>query len=325
MFRDGGSLVRSIAEFLGEEDNESVSPYSGYAGGTGALLTKVAASGVRVVFKPWGRTTPVGWGEIRRSFEKYEVFKSRPVDLQVHVALSFRPKALRETPEEAGLVLVFLGADRATLEIVGANKLPAEVLRVLVSFGEDRGVAIRRDTDGVVTEGKADPSAVNREAWASRTGIFIAYRRSDTEHAAGRIYDRLIQHFEPERVFKDVDSIPPGVDFRDHAMERLQSCRVAVLPIGRHFFEGDEEGQRRLDDELDHLRVEIRSILAQGISLIPLLVGDTDMPAKEDLPADVAELAFRNGVTLRGDPHFHSDMDRLLASLDELFAQVDPT
>jgi hypothetical protein len=40
--------------------------------------------------------------------------------------------------------------------------------------------------------------------------IFISYRRSDSEHVAGRMYDWLSREFGQENVFKDVDSIPIG-------------------------------------------------------------------------------------------------------------------
>ncbi len=45
------------------------------------------------------------------------------------------------------------------------------------------------------------------------SGIFISYRRSDNPDATGRIYDRLVAEFGKAKVFKDVDSIPLGMDF----------------------------------------------------------------------------------------------------------------
>src|SRR5262245_49568065 len=43
--------------------------------------------------------------------------------------------------------------------------------------------------------------------------IFISYRRDDSAGQAGRLYDRLCEHFGKERVFIDVDTIRPGEDF----------------------------------------------------------------------------------------------------------------
>jgi hypothetical protein len=33
--------------------------------------------------------------------------------------------------------------------------------------------------------------------------IFISYRRSDDQSAAGRLYDRLLQHFDREQLFME--------------------------------------------------------------------------------------------------------------------------
>jgi hypothetical protein len=57
------------------------------------------------------------------------------------------------------------------------------------------------------------PSSVPEPA-AATGSIFISYRRDDSVDITGRIYDRLVQHFSRDTVFKDVDSIPLGIDFR---------------------------------------------------------------------------------------------------------------
>jgi hypothetical protein len=58
--------------------------------------------------------------------------------------------------------------------------------------------------------------------------IFISYRRSDSQADAGRIYDRLAAHFGKEAVFKDVDDIPAGADFRDFLNRTLNECKVLL-------------------------------------------------------------------------------------------------
>ncbi len=40
--------------------------------------------------------------------------------------------------------------------------------------------------------------------------IFISYRRDDSSGHAGRLYDRLSDHFGPDQVFMDLDTIKPG-------------------------------------------------------------------------------------------------------------------
>ena len=60
----------------------------------------------------------------------------------------------------------------------------------------------------------------------------------------------------------------------------------------------DERGQRRLDDPMDFVRLETASALKRDIPVVPVLVHGARMPRPEQLPNDLAELAYRNGVEL---------------------------
>ena len=62
--------------------------------------------------------------------------------------------------------------------------------------------------------------------------IFISYRRDDTSDAAGRIYDRLASHFGAESIFFDIDSVPLGIDFREHVDKVIAKCDVQLVIIG---------------------------------------------------------------------------------------------
>ena len=46
------------------------------------------------------------------------------------------------------------------------------------------------------------------------SGIFISYRREDSQELAGRLFDRLAQRFGKDRVFRDIDAIDPGAKLR---------------------------------------------------------------------------------------------------------------
>ena len=46
--------------------------------------------------------------------------------------------------------------------------------------------------------------------------IAISYRRNDSLDITGRIFDRLAAHFGREGMFRDIDNIPAGADFRRH-------------------------------------------------------------------------------------------------------------
>ena len=62
--------------------------------------------------------------------------------------------------------------------------------------------------------------------------IFINYRRQDSEGYVGRLFDHLIQHFDRNDVFMDVDNIKPGSDFVTQLEEAVALCDVFIAVIG---------------------------------------------------------------------------------------------
>lgn len=149
------------------------------------------------------------------------------------------------------------------------------------------------------------------------TKIFISYRRADSRKDAGRIYDRLVESFGKDNVFKDVDSIPMGVDFRGVLREAVAKCDVQLVIIGKVWLSvTDEHGQRRLDNPGDFVRIEVETALQRdSCTVIPVLVDNAAMPAADDLPLDLRELAFKNATVVRDDPDFHTDVTRIIRSL----------
>jgi hypothetical protein len=129
--------------------------------------------------------------------------------------------------------------------------------------------------------------------------IFISYRRDDSEGQAGRLYDDLIRQFGEGSVFMDVAAIEPGFDFRKVIDESVSSCGVLLALIGPAWLDAkDETGRRRLDDALDFVRLETAAALKRDIPVVPVLVAKARMPRAEQLPDDLKELAYRNGVEL---------------------------
>jgi hypothetical protein len=145
--------------------------------------------------------------------------------------------------------------------------------------------------------------------------VFISYRRDDSADITGRIYDRLIEHFSRDIVFKDVDSIPLGIDFRQHLEKALSQCRVLIAVVGNEWM-GSEEGKRRIDDPRDHVRLELELALSRNIPVIPVLVRRATIPTEEALPPSLRSLAYRNGIQVRPDPDFHGDVDRLIKGIE---------
>jgi len=158
--------------------------------------------------------------------------------------------------------------------------------------------------------------------------LFISYRRQDTPDATGRLYDRLKAHFGAESVFYDVDTIPLGVDFRKHMGDQVGKCDVFLAIIGDHWLstcyeDGAKQGQRRLDDPEDWVRIEIEAALSREIPVIPVLVARAKMPGKADLPSSLQDLVFRNAAEVRSDGNYESYTSRLVQSIERIFADGD--
>ena len=146
--------------------------------------------------------------------------------------------------------------------------------------------------------------------------IFISYRRADSMDVTGRIYDRLREQFGKSAIFKDVDSIPPGVDFREHLEKAVGKCKVFLVVIGDQWLEAkDAKRRNRLQDPDDFVRIEIEAALKRNIPIIPLLVRGASIPAEAKLPPSLRKLVYRNGILIRSDPDFHGDMDRLIEAI----------
>jgi hypothetical protein len=146
--------------------------------------------------------------------------------------------------------------------------------------------------------------------------ITVSYRRDDSEAITGRIFDRLIAHYGKTSVFRDIDNIPPGVDFRKHIDEALQETDVLMVVIGRRWVGSAKQGSARIHDEADPVRIEVETALQRGIAVIPVLVGDTKMPVASQLPPSLKDFAFRNAVRVDSGQDFDHHTDRLLRAMD---------
>lgn len=148
--------------------------------------------------------------------------------------------------------------------------------------------------------------------------IAISYRREDSLPVAGRLYDRLQAEFGKDQVFMDFDSIPYGVDFRDHIRQIIGRSKLVVAIIGANWAGRRRFRGRRIDDPADFVRLEVSYALEKGLPVIPVLLNDTPMPRAAELPKDIERLAFRNALILDAGVDFHHHAERLIAGIDRL-------
>lgn len=153
------------------------------------------------------------------------------------------------------------------------------------------------------------------------SGVFISYRREDSQDVTGRIFDYLTSHFKKNKIFKDVDSIPPGVDFRDVINTAIDNSAVMLVIIGNKWLDvKNQDGGRRLDDPGDFVRLEIETALQKKIPVLPVLLGDTKNLNADQLPESLRGLAFLNSMQVRPDPDFRGDVKRLYKGLERFTA-----
>jgi hypothetical protein len=156
--------------------------------------------------------------------------------------------------------------------------------------------------------------------------MFISYRRDDNADATGRIADWLVSHFGREQVFRDVDGMFYGVDFRRQIDQAVSKCDVLLAIIGEQWLDsrhtdGPNQGQRRLDEPGDFVRTEIQVALSRGIPVIPVLVGKATMPREGDLPEGLKPPAYLHAAEVRAGGDFPAQVERLIEGIKQVFSQ----
>ena len=99
------------------------------------------------------------------------------------------------------------------------------------------------------------------------TGIFVSYRRDDSQGFAGRLTDDLSDMLGPDAVFRDIE-IPFGSDFTDILHRAIAASDILLVVIGRHWAADSDQGyESRLFEPVDWVRIEIEAAFAQGVRL----------------------------------------------------------
>lgn len=155
-------------------------------------------------------------------------------------------------------------------------------------------------------------------------GVFVCYRRGSTFDITHRICDWLKRHLHPEEIIVDIDSVPPGVDFRKELERHLCACKVVLVIVGKDWAHiADRPGQPRIMAPGDYVRVEIELALSRRVPIIPVRVHGASMPQPTELPEEIAEFAYRNALII-SDHSFKADVGRLIGDLRLLLSDRPP-
>lgn len=149
--------------------------------------------------------------------------------------------------------------------------------------------------------------------------IFVSYRRDDAAGHAGRLDDALLEHFQREQIFMDIDAIEPGLDFVESIERALSQCDVLLVLIGpRWLGPQGSAGRRRLDDPADFVRLEVQSALARtDLRVVPVLIQGAEMPTSADLPPELQPLVRRNALEV-SDTRWQYDISQLIELLKRI-------
>jgi len=143
--------------------------------------------------------------------------------------------------------------------------------------------------------------------------IFICYRREDTAAFAALLHARLTEKLGIGRVFIDIDSIGPGIDFVDSIAKAIPVSALVLVLIGRRW------NPPRLDNPRDFVRIELLTALEQNARIIPLLFEGVEMPRPEELPAELVPLTRRNAVEI-GTSRLNAEIRDFVEEIERILA-----
>lgn len=155
--------------------------------------------------------------------------------------------------------------------------------------------------------------------------IFICYRRSDSDDVVDRVYQELINAYGSQAIFRDIDSIPPGVDFFENIQNRLRGSLVVLVFIGPEWIKcTDTEQRRRIHAPRDYVRFEIETALSDPEKrVIPTLIRGARLPPLEDLPVSIRSLRKRNDLKIRSaGADYQQDIRHLLKTVGQAVEDI---
>jgi hypothetical protein len=270
-------------------------------------LMETSSGDVPLILKHFQINVSRLYGELSAALDRFKTGNARTP--------SFSPSLVHLLRESWALGSLNLGAERirsgfTLLALAGDEDLrrlaPAELQRL-------DAITLERDFT-LVTAGSIEIPRVLPPPETASVRIFISYRREDSQVFTGRIRDRLQVALEVQKVLIDSDSIEPGALFPVWIEENVKMCDVFLAVIGKRWLRiVDSEGRRRLDNELDWVRLEIAAALKHGKTVIPCLIDGARMPRVKDVPEELGGLLVRQALPI-SHQSFDNDM-RALAQL----------
>ena len=153
--------------------------------------------------------------------------------------------------------------------------------------------------------------------------IFISYRRDDTDASSGRLYDTMIYRYDKKNIFKDIDSILLGSNFKKTIESKIHECNIVLAIIGKNFTKltGDK-GVPRIFNMKDFVNVELSTAIKAGKTVIPVLVDNAVIPKASELPKNLHKLPYLNGIKIKHDS-WHRDTEKLFREISKIIDAIE--
>ena len=143
--------------------------------------------------------------------------------------------------------------------------------------------------------------------------IFISYRRGDSADFTVALYNRLKLLFGEECIFKDINSIPIGLEFAEVLNDALNESAVVLVIMGNDYF---SEYGHRLFNEDDWVRQEVVMALEMGLRVVPVLINGAAIPTLDLMPESMQPLMARQ-IARISNPSFDEDVNRIAEGLSD--------
>lgn len=147
---------------------------------------------------------------------------------------------------------------------------------------------------------------------------FLSYRRDDTDGniLAHMIFRELRHKYGEGSAFLDVDSRSPGLSFPTKVSNALSNADAVLVIIGSAWV---AELEARKNDSRDWVRYEVAESLKRPfLPVVPVCRSGVQPPRAEQLPPELEDLAWRDGVALDPFSDFDAHFTRLLTDLERV-------
>ena len=149
--------------------------------------------------------------------------------------------------------------------------------------------------------------------------VFICYRRSDAQDAAGRLALELTRHgpLHEDEIFVDTESLTLGENWKEKIHNTIVNLHALIAVISPDWTKPEADGKLRIRQRDDPVRVELETALEAGIPIWPVLVNGGRMPEAKDLPQKLRDLPDRQALELRHE-RYSKDVESLVEKLQAL-------